>query len=618
MKEKKIKFDIKKINWLKGLPGWSMQELNKVDWIVSLIILAGLFLVYFEGDLIVTGNRSFLMYHNFRDFYKASYEQSHAFYANYLPSTFIAFAVWNIPLYLLGRIPILTTDKALLNICWYKLLPVIIYFITAHLVYKVALLMGFGEKKAKMCKFAFLVCPLAVYSQFIFSQYDIFTVFFLVLALYFYFRGRKHDMWLFALACGIGTTFKYQVLAYFFILLILKEKKFRNMIKYGIVAVLPAAIEIIPHLNSPYFYRNVFGFSALGFVNNGLDFGYMGQLSPLIAMGVFLAVWSYQKVTHDKSELISWALFFCTGVSFTIFGFCAWHPQWFLIMIPFFILSVFMNSNGKMFLLSTSAFIVILYMYLANAWEGIFKNGGLTRGIFRTFLEDKTFLTSMEDIYPYGNTTNLLTCIWVLMLVYFVFNHPRFHTMKNDVIPKYTMNYIRGAFLVGVLAFVIPSGICMADALKGEVLYLDNSQVDRAQCNPIAIYEESSVEQLFEAKSSKVTSIKIKLGMYNRINDSDIHVAIIDRDSGEIIHENDVSTFHMVKEESMYEMLDGPVSLEPGKMYSLQLTSTAKSDNCVATYYTVADKDDPEKASIPGEETPVKLIMRVEGLEQIK
>ena len=112
MKEK-----IKKINWMKGLPAFSLQEISKVDWFVMLAAMAFLFVAFVEGDIIVTGNRSFLYYKGFLDdFYKASYEQSQGFYANYLPSTFLAFAIWNLPLYLLGRIPAGILQDSFINL----------------------------------------------------------------------------------------------------------------------------------------------------------------------------------------------------------------------------------------------------------------------------------------------------------------------------------------------------------------------------------------------------------------------------------------------------------------------------------------------------------------------
>ena len=83
-----------------GMKLWKADELCKLDWIISSLVLLVLFVICMQGDMRLTGNRSFLMYEHFTDFYKASYEQSGGYYANYLPSTFLAYAIWNLPLYL--------------------------------------------------------------------------------------------------------------------------------------------------------------------------------------------------------------------------------------------------------------------------------------------------------------------------------------------------------------------------------------------------------------------------------------------------------------------------------------------------------------------------------------
>ena len=231
MKEKAVKkqsfLNRKKAEW-KEMRLWNADELCRVDWIVSILILTVLFFTCVHSDVKLTGNRSFLMYKHFTDFYQASYEQSGGYWANYLPSTFIAYAIWNLPLYLTGHAPEAILTNSFVNLMWYKLLPVIIYFITAQLIYHIGKEMGFGEKKSLLCKFAFLVFPMGVFSQFIFSQYDIFTVFFMVLGLYFF---LKNKMWQFALAFGMASTFKYHAVLYFAALLLLKKKKIRNLIR---------------------------------------------------------------------------------------------------------------------------------------------------------------------------------------------------------------------------------------------------------------------------------------------------------------------------------------------------------------------------------------------------
>ena len=79
MKEKAAKkqsfLNRKRAEW-KEMKLWNGNELCKVDWIVSILILTVLFFTCVHSDVKLTGNRSFLMYKHFSDFYQASYEQS--------------------------------------------------------------------------------------------------------------------------------------------------------------------------------------------------------------------------------------------------------------------------------------------------------------------------------------------------------------------------------------------------------------------------------------------------------------------------------------------------------------------------------------------------------------
>ncbi len=598
----------------KKMPVFDLREISRIDWIVMLVCMAILFVTFVEGDIIVTGNRSFLYYTKgfFEDFYKASYEQSNGFYANYLPSTFIVFAIWNLPLYILGRIPAEISSIALLNVLWYKLLPVIFYFITGHLVKKIAMEIGFKENRAKMCQLAFLSCPIAVYSQFIFSQYDIFMVFFIVLGLYYYY---KDSMFRFALFFGIAATFKYQALAYFLVFLVLREKRIRKLILHVIVAAIPLAIAILPNINSPYFYRCVLGFNALSFVDGGFETGFITGISLIVAVGAYLFFWAYTRNITGKEEFVSWSLYLANGVSFCIFGFSRWNPQWFIVIVPFLVLSVFMNRHGKAHVLLMNIFIVALYIFSVNQWSGIADQEMLKGGIFKFLIGDNSFAVTMADVYGYNNLQTLGTLIFIIMLLFFVFNHPKYHTLRRGEVLPYTINYFRVAFLVGFFTFMIPALVCLKSAASGETIFTDNTSVEIEECQPVDLTYEDSVSQTFVADGNYVTDISIKVGMHNRINDSKIRVRIIDAETETAVYDETISTLHMVKEESMYQIVSGKIKVEKGKKYILQLDGNDNSSNCVAAYYYEVDKGVPETAEIPRKNGFYQIIMKVKGLK---
>lgn len=576
--KQKEKFAVRwKSNWNR-MSLWENEGLCKIDWIVSSLILLFLFVSCIQGDIRLTGNRSFLMYEHFTDFYKASYEQSGGYYANYLPSTFIAYAIWNLPLYLAGHLPEAILTNSFVNNMWYKLLPVLIYYATAHLMYKIGMEVGFGEKKSRLCKFAFLVFPIGVFSQFIFSQYDIFTVFFMVLGLYFY---LKEDMWKFAIMFGVATTFKYHAVLYYLVLLLLKEKKIRDLLKYTAFMVLPILIEVIPNINSIYFRKNVLGFGALKFVQKPFSMGMFSGINLVAAAAAFVLVWAYQRRARDEEDLFSWGMFLSTAVSFSIFGFSSWNPQWLLIMVPFLLFNIFINENGNMMVMITNIFILALYIFSSQTMVG---ENVLNCGIFKYILPSQEFAVRMWDVYMFHDEELLCTAMWIVMLVYVVFGHPKYHNRKGTVIARGFVWQIRSAFLFGVLAYVVPMGICALSMIQGKIVFLDSSQRDLEPNNVIAVEEGSTVRQEFVADGEELTDIKIRVWNGEQSISDIISVKISEKDTGKVVYEREKETESLKNNSALYSFIDEPVKIEAGKVYMLEMSSEAKSGGGIGLY----------------------------------
>ncbi|NCB92714.1 MAG: DUF2029 domain-containing protein [Clostridia bacterium] len=571
-------------NTWQGMKIWNNDELCKLDWIISGLILFVLFITCLQGDIRLTGNRSFLMYEHFTDFYKASFEQSGGYYANYLPSTFLAYAIWNLPLYLTGHLPEAILTNSFINMMWYKLLPVLLYFATAHIIYKIGVLVGFGEKKARLCKFAFLVFPIAVYSQFIFSQYDIFTVFFMILGLYFYMKG---GMWKFALMFGLATTFKYHAVLYFLVLLVLKEKKIRNMLKYAALMVIPVLVEVLPNLGSIYFRRNVLGFGVLKFVQKPFTLGFFSGINLVAAVAAFVLVWAYQRKTRDAEDLFSWATFLTTAISFSIFGFSSWNPQWLLILVPFLVLNIFINENGNMLLMVTNIFMLALYIFTS---QSLVDETVLNGGILKYILPETSFAVRMWDLYMFHNEEILCSAMWVVLLVYVVFGHPRYHNRKGTIISQGLMWQIRSAFLFGVAAFVVPMGICAAAMLQGHTVFFDNSRQDLELENVVQVDESSSAVQDIVAMGNELSEIEIRVCTGERSISENLHVQLADKETGEVVYEAEEVTDGFTKNSGLYTFVDGPVDVENGKTYELEITSEAAEGSGIGLYCVTSDK----------------------------
>ena len=561
-----------------GMQLYSREEICRLDWIIAAVLLIFLYVTCIQGDLLLTGNRSFLFYQHPTDFYQASYEISGGYYANYLPSTFIAYAIWNLPLYLTGHIPEAMRTNSIINNMWYKLLPVILYLLTAWLIYKIAVYMGFGEKKARITGFAFIVFPVAVYSQFIFAQYDIFTVFFIVLGLYFYLQGKHYR---FALMFGLAVTFKYQAVMYFLALLLLCEKRVLHLIKYAVVMAIPFAIEVIPNLGNTAFFKSVFGFSTLGNVTKNFQFGFFNGVNPVVVAGGFFLIWALTRRTENKQDLFSWAMFLCTGMSFALFGMASWNPQWLLIMVPFLVLGFMVNENGNALMLTTDAFMLAVYIYCG---QSMVTETVVNSGVLKYVLPSDCFAVTLSDVYVFHNEEILCGMIWVILLAYVVFGHPRYHKRQGNTLGAGMMWQIRGAFLFGFAAFVLPLMVCIGAMLAGKTVFADNLLVALEPGNVAMIDEENTVTQNFTANGSTLEKIRIRIENGEVAKEDTIHVAVQDGESGETIYTADVATEGFTHNTTAYAFLNDEVPVEDGKEYVLSLSSDAEAGTGIGVY----------------------------------
>ena len=153
---------------------WLQEPDNRAmltPWIVFGVCAVLCYLFFCYQDILATAQHAY-SYLDGRiiDFYSASNEMDgNAYGANYLPTTFILFAVWNLPLKLFGAAPAFACDWSLGFVMWNKLLPTLFLFGSAVLMYRLALdRLHFGRTKALLAGTALLLSPYAFFSQFLF------------------------------------------------------------------------------------------------------------------------------------------------------------------------------------------------------------------------------------------------------------------------------------------------------------------------------------------------------------------------------------------------------------------------------------------------------------------
>lgn len=427
------------------------------------------FLLFGHSDVIVTGNHSLVyLYGKVTRFYSECNHLTGSYAANYLPSTFLLFAIWNIPMRLLGILPRLVNDTPLLETYWFKLFPCILYVICGILLYKLCKCrLNFSEEKSTFICLAFLTSPLAFFSQFIFCQYDVFTVIFMIIALFYYFDDKKKvNPYLFSFFFGFATTFKYQALLFFAVLLVLKYKKVRDILVYSVVAISPAILEILFYsvFDRDSFIKAVFQFKVLKYANTSETS--IGGL-PTNMLVVFICVliaYAYFTESENFNELILNTFHFSSGVCVACFTLMAWHPQWILIGVPFWVVGSSINKKGEVFFLLDIAQALCLYCYVTTVWVGTLDQTMLKNGILRLYFDEDTFLNgkTMMEIFCMNDERKVImySLFVAIVLINFVFKSKKYQLKDMDVkVCSYNLLLMR--FTLGILAFVFPAFICL-------------------------------------------------------------------------------------------------------------------------------------------------------------
>lgn len=397
------------------------------DWLLFAALTGFCFLSYMHGDILVTGNRSWILYDGIAGFYDNVAEWTQSSGANYMPSTFWLFALWNLPLKIAGvAAPESVSDSRLLLCFWYKLLPLLAFAAASYLLFRVAEEIGMGRTKARAAMFAFMTSPVCIFSQFIFAQCDIFTLLFLLWGMYYFYHGQKGDMRRFAFLLGVSVTFKYFAAVIFFVFLLVREKKVRNILGYSLLFLLPFACEFLIYAGSAGFQAGVLGFNVLSYVSSSDISGTVGTVSYMKFGCIFMVLWAYFVHAKDKKEETAWTLYLSCGVCFALFGFCVWHPQWLMFMAPFLVLSAFISRHLEKFLWLDVGMLVILHFLCSQAYKGNIDANLLQYLIWRNTFQTEQLQYYIADVLPAIGVNTTYSAFLAVLLSLFVFKHPNY------------------------------------------------------------------------------------------------------------------------------------------------------------------------------------------------
>lgn len=435
-----------------------------IDAAAFVLLAGGCLLLFGQNDINTTGDRSFLFFeHGIFGFYDASHAATGGYGANYLPSTFWLFAIWNVLPWLFGARPVgIGASPHLLLTLWYKLLPCLFYLGCGLLMFAILKELGYGVKKARLGMYLFLTAPIAMFSQFIFAQYDSFTVFFVLLGIWFYLKDKT---WVFLLCFGFAATFKYYALAVMVIFLFLKEKRIGRILLGLGVGILPLLIETAMYWPSEAFRQSVFGFRALTYTSAlGLNIGIAAiQIVPFAAL--LLCAWAYFAKPQTMKEKFLWGNYLSLGICFVLFGLSTFHPQWLLFAVPFWVFGLVLYEKQPVFYWLDMLAMAALTVFIANVWQGNIDSNMFQSGVLQQVISyDPASAKTILDILPFTDINLLYTVLSALFLLMFFWRHPRYYTGAETAMPECGKALLR-ARAASVLVFVLPLLCCLPSLL---------------------------------------------------------------------------------------------------------------------------------------------------------
>ena len=373
--------------------------ISKLDYWVYGISLGLCFLLFKQSDLTHTNSSSFAyLYGHFWDFY--DYNQSRMGDNNYLPIFYWFFAIWNIPLKLLGLIPEVTSETWMLatpiQTIWSKLLLIIFFFSSVSLVGKIAqqiratTLPNQINQNGLAPDYLFATSPIAIFAVFIFGGYDIFTVFFMLLGVHAYFA--KDFKW-FVLWFSIAISFKYFAAFIYLPLVLIIEKRFIYVVVYGLLGIAITAMQFALYWHSDVFLGEIFGLATAKTAGNGIN------IRLLIANGLYLGMCAYLYFSkfnfNTDPKQWYWRTIFACVISYALlFSWVLWHPQWIILIAPFICFSYLFIRNQKAMLCIEVLGYLGFAIYCINNWVGNVDNTMVYGGVFGALIPETSLLAS--------------------------------------------------------------------------------------------------------------------------------------------------------------------------------------------------------------------------------
>ena len=269
---------------------------------------------------------------------------------------YIVFALWNFPLWIAENFFDVDVFRSPLCLMWGKTLLLLASVLIVGALYRLCRTLEVSEKNSFFAVILFLTSNFFMSSIIMMSAYDIVVLYFAILGIDYYFRG---DMKKFTLCFMCAIPLKFFALLIFVPLVLLREKRIWKIVVYLVVSVLPILVFrfFIPcravfedPSSAALSLKNIFESTEL----SNLAFLYTVTYewtTSLSRIYLSLAFWGilylicYFYKPESEEKIKKWGIYICFLTFANLFITCMTHPYWIMLLVPFTVIIMAMNSQ---------------------------------------------------------------------------------------------------------------------------------------------------------------------------------------------------------------------------------------------------------------------------------
>ena len=372
------------------------------------IFAACLFVVawflFAHPDILETANHSYLFLENLfggniLHFYENVMAHENTLYyinnAHYNIVVYAIFGVFLLPVFIVNKLFLLPVQEVLIYFIA-KLVAIGFFLGCIYLTYRIAKILLEKEEESLWAGLNTALWPPAFFAACVMGQYDSICLFFTLLGILCWLEGnlQKAAIWF-----GVGAACKFFPLMLFAPLILLKEKRPLQILKYGILSLwltFPAALLFRGRTGDMSVFNGLMidrVFAAR--FGGGVEFA----LFPVAVLFICIVAYLWRpRREEDTHKAGIWLGVIIFGLLFLLVD---WHPQWFLLLAPFLAITTALEEDRLLWGVLDVVLSVGFFLRCAIYYPGMLEANLLDFGLIGIFTNYNTL--TMAGTY---NTTS--------------------------------------------------------------------------------------------------------------------------------------------------------------------------------------------------------------------